>query len=202
MSRRRFLGYTLINPKITSWDHGSGAYEEVEFNENSMQIEYEAVQYSAGLVQRNDPKGFATLYYDTAPSPLTVAGGGVPNVLDDGGVLAGLESIFGDLQSGAAFDIKNFGALATAVAAVNTARNASNVTRDSFAQEVLNLISTPAALRNTINSVSGLIGSSFPRNSGTETTQANQKPVIINNQPTGLSSAPVFPAATPPNTSQ
>jgi hypothetical protein len=175
MSRRRFLGYTLINPKITMWEHGNSAYSESEFNENKMQIEYEAVQYSAGNVQQDNPKGFATLYYDTVPSPLTVAGGGVSNLLGEGGVLDGLESVFGDLQSGAAFDIRNGGALVAAVAAVNTARNASKLTASSVAKEALNLISSPSALRNTFNSVSGLIGSTFPKNSGTTTTNATQK---------------------------
>jgi len=190
MSRRRFLGYKLINPKITSWSHGAGAYDEVEFNENTMQVEYEAVQYSAGLVQRNDPKGFASLYYDTLPSPLSVAGGGVPNLIGEGGVLDGLESIFGDLQSGSAFDLAGGGALRAAIAAVNTAQNASRLSGSSIAQEALNLISSPAALRNTVNSVSGLVGSTFPRSSGVDVTQATQKPVIANNQPTGLSAPP------------
>lgn len=185
MSRRRFLGYTLINPKITSWSHGNGAYDESEFNENTMQIEYEAVQYSAGIVEKDSPKGFATLYYDTVPSPLTVAGGGVANLLGEGGVLDGLESVFGDLSSGAAFDIRNGGALTAAIAAVNTARNASRLSGSSIAREALNLISSPAALRNTINSVSGLVGSAFPRSTGVDTTAAVQKPVIANNQPAG-----------------
>jgi hypothetical protein len=136
------------------------------------------VQYTAGAVQQNSPKGFATLYYDTVPSPLTVAGGGVPNLLGEGGVLDGLESIFGDLQSGAAFDIKNVGALATSIAAANTARNASKLSASSIAKEALNLISSPSALRNTFNSVSGLIGSTFPKNSRTTTTVARQKSVV------------------------
>jgi hypothetical protein len=185
MSRRRFLGYTLINPKITSWSHGSGAYDEGAFNENTMQIEYEAVQYSAGIVEQNSPKGFATLYYDTVPSPLTVAGGGVANLLGSGGVLDGLESVFGDLSSGAAFDLTNGGALRAAIAAANTARNASKLSASSIAKEALNLISSPAALRNTINSVSGLVGSAFPKNSGEVTTEATQKSVITNSQPAG-----------------
>jgi len=195
MSRRRFLGYTLINPKITAWSHGNGAYDEVEFNENTMQIEYESVEYTEGNVSVNSPTGFATLYYDKQPSPLTVAGGGVPNLLGEGGVLDGLESIFGDLQSGSAFDIRNGGALVAAIAAVNTAQNASKLSGSSIAQEALNLISSPAALRNTVNSVSGLVGSTFPKSSGEDITQATQKPVIANNQPTGLSAPPVSPPA-------
>jgi hypothetical protein len=181
MSRRRFLGYTLINPKITSWSHGSGDYAEVAFNENTMSIEYEAAIYTGGNVSIDNPKGFATLYYDTVPSPLTVAGGGVDNLLGSGGVLDGLESIFGDIQSGNAFDLTNGGALNTVIKAVNTARNASTLTGSSVGNELLNLVRSPAAITNTLNTVSGLVGAVFPKTTGTITgeTQATQKPVVV-----------------------
>ena len=181
MSKRRFVGYTLLNPKIASWEHGNSAYADVEFNENRMQIEYEAVLYTAGVVERNNPKGFANLYYDTLPSPLSVAGGGVSNLIGSGGVLDGLEQVFGDLQSGAAFDVKNGGALRTTIAAVNTARNASKLTASSIAKEFLNVISSPAALRNTLNTTSGLIGTSFPKRSGNTETTATQRSLVSNN---------------------
>jgi hypothetical protein len=180
MSRRRFLGYTLINPKIISWSHGNGDYSEVAFNENTMNIEYESVVYTGGNVAIDNPKGFATLYYDTVPSPLSVAGGGVENLLGSGGVLDGLESIFGDIQSGSAFDLTNGGALNTAIKAINTARNSSSLTSSSVRQELIGLISTPAALANTLNTVSGLAGSVFPKSDGTTAleTQAVQKTVV------------------------
>lgn len=205
MSRRRFLGYTLINPKITSWEHGNSSYEEVEFNENKMQVEYESIVYTSGIVQRDTPKGFANLYYDTLPSPLTVAGGGVSNLLSTGGVLDGLEAVFGDLSSGSAFDLRNGGALRTAIAAINTARNASNLSGSSITAEFKNLISSPAALRNTVNSVSGLIGTAFPKNSGVnDITPATQKTIITTlpdraptTSPTSNSSAQTF-VVTPP----
>jgi len=205
MSRRRFLGYTLINPKITQWDHGTGDYAEVAFNDNTMQVEYESIVYSSGIVERDNPKGFANLYYDTLPSPLAVAGGGVSNLLGSGGVLDGLESVFGDVASGSAFDLTNGGALRAAIAAVNTARNASNLSASSIAREAVNLINSPAALRNTVNSVSGLIGTTFPKNSSTTTTTATQKSVVANTPDapaTTTSSAPVaesFPVAPPSN---
>jgi hypothetical protein len=70
MSRKRFLGYTLINPRIKSWNHGSVDYAANETLESTMTLEYEAVKYSAGNVSINNPKGFATLHYDLVPSPL------------------------------------------------------------------------------------------------------------------------------------
>lgn len=194
MSRRRFLGYTLVNPKIITWDHGGGDYREVEFNENRMQVAYESVIYTAGTVRQDEPKGFATLYYDTLPSPLTVQGGGVGNLIGEGGVLDGLESIFGDVASGAAFDLTNGGALRTAIAAINTARNASSISGAGIVQELKNAVSSPAALRNTVNSVSGIVGASFPKNSETTETEAVQKNVVANNQPANRSA----PSTTPP----
>jgi hypothetical protein len=180
MSRRRFLGYTLINPKITNWSHGGGDYSAVEFNENDMTVEYESIVYTGGQVVPDNPKGFAKLYYDAVPSPLTVQGGGVSNLLGEGGVLDGLESIFGDLQSGTTFDSTG-GFLGTAIKAANTARNASRLSGTSIAREAVNLVSSPTALRNTVNSISGLIGSIFPKSSpeDTTTTSATQKTMIV-----------------------
>jgi hypothetical protein len=91
MARRRFLGYTLINPKIKTWSHGNMDYSASEFAESTMTLEYESVKYSAGQVAYNSPKGFATLHYDSVPSPISVAGGGVATLTGEGGVLDGLE---------------------------------------------------------------------------------------------------------------
>jgi hypothetical protein len=178
MSRRRFLGYTLLNPKITNWSHGSGNYSEQEFNENDMTVEYESIVYSGGQVVRDNPKGFATLYYDAEPSPLTVAGGGVSNLIGEGGVLDGLESIFGDLQQGTTFQSSG-GFLGTAIKTFNTANNASRLSASSITREAVNLVSSPTALRNTVNTVSGLIGAVFPKSSpGDTSTSAKQKSVV------------------------
>jgi hypothetical protein len=118
MSRRRFLGYTLVNPRIKSWNHGNVDHAASEFVESQMTLEYEAVRYSSGTVKYNNPPGFANLHYDTVPSPLSVAGGGVSTLTGEGGVLDGLEQIFGDIGSGASFD--SFGGfLGTAIKTVN-----------------------------------------------------------------------------------
>ncbi len=178
MSRRRFLGYTLINPKITTWNHGGMDYTANEFNENSMSIEYESVMYSTGNVSRNTPKGFANLYYDNVPSPLSVAGGGTATLLGEGGVLDGLESIFGDVASGEAFGSVG-GFLGTAIKTINSAKNFKSLSKESIRQEAVNILSSPTTLRNSINTIGGVVGAAFPKNSGgNTTTTATQKNLL------------------------
>jgi hypothetical protein len=166
MSRRRFLGYKLINPRIKSWNHGSVAYAEGDTLESQMSLEYEAVIYSGGNVSFNNPKGFATLHYDTVPSPLSVAGGGVSNLLGEGGVLDGLEQIFGDVSGGTAFGSAG-GFLNTAIKAVNTYKNLSNLSTESLKQEAITILSNPAAISTAIGGISNTI---FPKSSTVETT--------------------------------
>lgn len=162
MSRRRFLGYTLVNPRIISWQHGSMDYTANDFNESMMNVQYESVIYSGGNVSFNNPKGFATLYYDTVPSPLSVQGGGVANLFGDGGVLDGLESIFGDVSSGTAFGSVG-GFIGTAIKTVNVYQNSKRLSKASVLGEVVGAITSPAAVRGAVNGVSGLINTAFPK---------------------------------------
>lgn len=177
MSRRRFVGYTLVNPKIKSWNHGDMDYQASEFNESQMSIEYEAVRYSAGNVTYNNPQGFASLHYDQVPSPLSVAGGGVSTLLGAGGVLDGLESIFGSIGSGSAFsNPRNF--LSTAIASINTYKNAQGLTSAQLKSEAINIISNPRVITSAISTVGGLVGSVFPKSaaaSNNQTTDATSK---------------------------
>ena len=94
LSRHRFTSYTLCNPKITAWQHdqldqmdGSGVLE------NTMTLAYDAVLYNSGLVEVDDPTGFAVLHYDTIPSPI-----GNDFIIENGS-----EGIFGDLFGLSAF---------------------------------------------------------------------------------------------------
>jgi len=175
MSRRRFLGYTLINPKIKAWQHGNVDYSANESIESTMTLEYEAVKYSAGSCSINSPKGFATLHYDTLPSPLSVAGGGVANLTGPGGVLDGLESIFGDLANGNTFD--SFGGfLGTAIKTVNTYKNFNALTKAGLKNEAINILSNPGNIATAVSTVGGVVGAVFPKSSSnTDTTTATQR---------------------------
>lgn len=175
MSRRRFIGYTLVNPRIKSWNHGGMDYSASEFNDNQMTLEYEAVKYTSGTVSYNNPKGFANLHYDASPSPLSVAGGGVATLTGEGGVLDGLEQVFGDIGSGSAFD--SFGGfLGTAVKAVNTYKNVKSLSTAQLKNEAINILSNPGNIATAVSTVGGVVGSVFPKSASTEqTTSATQR---------------------------
>ncbi len=175
MSRRRFVGYTLVNPRIKSWSHGGMDYSAGEFNESTMSLEYEAVRYSTGNVSVGSPKGFATLHYDTVPSPLSVAGGGVATLTGEGGVLDGLEQIFGDVGSGAAFNTPG-GFIGTLAKTFNTYKNLKGLSKDQLASEAINILSNPGNISTAIDRVSGVVGTIFPKSATTETnTNARQR---------------------------
>jgi hypothetical protein len=168
MSRSRFNGYTLVNPRIQSWNHGNVDYADGGVMESAMSIQYESVQYSTGRVSTNSPKGFATLHYDVTPSPLSIQGGGTPTLFGSGGVLGGIESIFGDVAGGAAFN-SPAGFLGTAIKARNTYLNIKEIKNKGLAggelQGVLGqIISSPAAVGGIINTVGGIAGTIFPKN--------------------------------------
>ena len=175
LSRRRFMGYTLVNPKIKTWTHGQVDYGSGEPIDSQMTLEYEAVRYSAGNVGYNSPQGFATLHYDSLPSPLSVAGGGVANVFGPGGVIDGLESVFGSVTSGAAFSSPQ-GFLGTVIAGINTARNIGSISSGSFKGEIGNILSGPAGIAAAGAVVSGVIGAVFPKSNRTVAPEVTASP--------------------------
>lgn len=169
MSRRRYNGYRLINPRIQTWSHGNLAYAESGTAESQMTVAYEAVQYSSGYVYAGSPDGFGSLHYDLVPSPLSVAGGGVATLLGDGGVLAGLEQIFGT-TSGTDPTAGGGGFLNTAIAAINTAQNIKNLTSDGIKGELLGVLASPGGLDAAINTVGGVVGTIFPKSANGSVT--------------------------------
>ena len=187
MGRRRFIGYTLINPKITKWDHGEMDYADgSEPAASSMTLQYEAVQYTAGTVSQGSPKGFTNLHYDTQSSPLGIAGGGTGLVFGEGGVLDGLESVFGALGNGTAFSSQK-GFLGTAIAAVNTYKNIRGLSKDGLKNEAINILTSPAGISQISNTISGIAGTIFPKNDATnkETKATPKKMIPIQTGPDG-----------------
>ena len=178
MSRRRFVGYTLINPKIKSWNHGGMDYSASEFNDNQMTLEYEAVKYTTGNVSYGTPKGFALLHYDTVPSPLSVAGGGVSTLTGDGGVLDGLEQVFGEVSSGAAFKTPG-GFISTVAKPINTYKNFKGLSKEQLASEAINILSNPGNITAAAQKIGGVVGSVFPKSASTEaSTTAKQRSIV------------------------
>jgi hypothetical protein len=167
MSRRRFNSYTLVNPMIQNWSSGGMDYGQGNgMNDMSMTIQYESVFYGYGSVSKGNPKGFADLHYDAAPSPLSIFGGGTPSLFGAGGLFAGIGAISGGLAGAEdifpATDNNPLGGgsfLSTAIAAINTYKNFRSITSETLKQEAANILLVPNRLSN---SVSGLPGVSFP----------------------------------------
>lgn len=160
MARKFWNSYTLVNPIITAWNHDSLDYSNSSPAEQTMTLAYEAVYYGNGRVQQNSPPGFGVDHYDTIPSPISLAGGGTRSLFGTGGVLAGVESVFGAVGSGQAFSSpENF--IATAITAVNTYNNSQQLSRTGVREELNNV--TVRGLQNVQRqNVTGINNIGFP----------------------------------------
>lgn len=77
LNQKEYSAFTLVNPLITEWTHDRldvSAGNKVL--ENKMTVAYETVTYSYGTVSKGTPKGFASVYYDMTPSPISTVGNG------------------------------------------------------------------------------------------------------------------------------
>jgi len=129
LHKKRFTSMSLINPVIGSFSHdnldqasGQGVMA------NTMQILYETVVYSAGIVNRADVPGFATLNYDNSPSPLSILGGGTNSIFGPGGVVDGIGSAIRNFNNG--------NILGAILSATNTYNNAKKIKKSDVKQEL------------------------------------------------------------------
>jgi hypothetical protein len=99
LHQKRFSEYTLINPVITSYRHGSLNASGDGTLESTMTISYETVLYASGFAQAARG-GFANLHYDKSPSPLTPAGGGTNSFAGPGGILNAIDEVIQDGSGG------------------------------------------------------------------------------------------------------
>ena len=101
LHKQRFTSMTLVNPVIGSFAHDNlDQADGAGILSNTMQIFYETVVYKSGTINKNNVPGFATIHYDHEPSPLTVLGGGTNSIFGPGGVVDGIGSVIGNIQSG------------------------------------------------------------------------------------------------------
>jgi hypothetical protein len=137
MSRKTFQCFTLINPKIISWQHDNLNNEDgATPTANTMTVIYEAVVYGVGKVKSGNPATFGVEYYDRTPSPLSLAGGGGGGLF---GTLSGAGEILGDLSSAETFSnpFKLFGTLKKGV---NLIKNAKKLTKEGIRQELFGAV--------------------------------------------------------------
>lgn len=109
LSRRDWVAYTLVNPLLTAWDHGSVQSEGSDFNENTISCTYESVQYTSGSVASNTPAGFAdqSVGYDVTPSPLGYLDDSMNGNLSGKGLLPALIGLGTSALLNKAFGNKN-----------------------------------------------------------------------------------------------
>lgn len=102
MHQQKFAEYTLVNPVISSFNHGNHDYSARDgILEHSMTLKYETVKYATGFVNSQNPKGFGEIRYDKRPSPIGVFGRGPSNsILFPGGLLDGVNTVAQDLFGG------------------------------------------------------------------------------------------------------
>jgi hypothetical protein len=74
MSMDRYSQYTLINPTIDTWNHGTHLAGQNEFIGHTMTLRYEYVRYSEGDIGTSPNtaiKGFGGIHYDSTPGNMS-----------------------------------------------------------------------------------------------------------------------------------
>ena len=129
LHKQRFTSMTLVNPVIGSFSHDNlDAADGAGVMNNTMQILYETVIYKAGIINKNNVPGFATVHYDNSPSPLSVLGGGTNSIFGPGGVVDGIGSVIRNVNNG--------NILGAILGASNTYRNAKKIKKSDVKEEL------------------------------------------------------------------
>ena len=129
LHKQRFTSMTLVNPVIGSFSHDNlDQADGAGVMNNTMQILYETVIYKAGIVNKNNVPGFATINYDNSPSPLSVLGGGTNSIFGPGGIVDGIGSVIRNVQSG--------NILGAILGASNTYNNAKKIKKSDVKEEL------------------------------------------------------------------
>jgi len=129
LHKQRFTSMTLVNPVIGSFAHDNlDQADGAGIMNNTMQILYETVIYKAGIVNKNNVPGFATIHYDHSPSPLSILGGGTNSIFGPGGIVDGIGSVMSNVQSG--------NILGAILGASNTYNNAKKMKKSDVKEEL------------------------------------------------------------------
>ena len=129
LHKQRFTSMTLVNPVIGSFSHDNLDQADGQgIMNNTMQILYETVIYKAGIVNKNNVPGFATINYDHSPSPLSILGGGTNSIFGPGGIVDGIGSVMRNVQSG--------NILGAILGASNTYNNAKKIKKSAVKEEL------------------------------------------------------------------
>lgn len=126
LHQQKFTQYKLINPLISDWNHDSlDQADGTKILTNKMTVAYETVMFKEGRVTKTEPERFSAIYYDTAPSPLSIAGNGSKSLFGPGGIIAGATAVLDGDRS----------LLERAIIGANVVRNARSVTKGGLKAE-------------------------------------------------------------------
>lgn len=126
INRHNWIGYTLINPIITSFNHDQFAYDQANgVMENTMSIDYETVVYNQGTIDGDNPDNIITnfgdnRFYDRQLSPIATPGSNA-KFLGQGGLVDAAGGFVKQLDAGGTSNILS--AARTAGIAYNTFKN-------------------------------------------------------------------------------
>jgi hypothetical protein len=159
--QQKFTQITLINPKITSWDHDDvGQSDSTKLMRNKMSLVYENVLYNDGRIGKGSKSGiFAEAFYDTSPSPLSIAGKGSASLFGPGGLIGGFQDVFGENGALAQGDY-----LAAALQAATLIKNAGQITDQQLNAEGYSMLG--AAVGIAVSSRNGEIAQNLENNFG------------------------------------
>lgn len=170
LSRRTYQCFTLINPKVVSFQHDNLQYSDgAATTQNQMSVIYEAVVYGVGAVKQGIPAGFGTNYYDQQPSPLSVLGGGTASLFGQGGVVGGISDILGDLSNPETYK-DPFALFGTLVKGANVVNNAKKLTSAGLRQEGYGILKDTLGAAVGVN-LNGVANTAFPKSGGNGQTQ-------------------------------
>lgn len=161
LHQQKFTQYTLVNPKILSWDHDDvGQSDSTKLMRNKMTVIYENVLYNNGSIGKGSRSGiFAEAFYDTSPSPLSIAGKGSASLFGAGGVIGGIEDVFG--ENGA---LAQGNYLAAALQAATLIKNAGQITDQQLSAEGYSMLG--AAVGTAVSSRNGEVIQNLQNNFG------------------------------------
>lgn len=161
LHQQKFTQYTLVNPKIISWDHDDVAQgESTKLMRNKMSVVYENVLYNNGSIGKGSRSGiFAEAFYDSSPSPLSIAGKGSLSLFGSGGIIGGIEDVFG--ENGA---LAQGNYLAAALQAATLIKNAGQITEEQLSAEGYSMLG--AAVGVAISSKNGEVLQNLQNNFG------------------------------------
>jgi len=159
LHNKRFTEYMLVNPIITSWNHGKHASDNGSATmENTMTVNYETVKYFTGYINAVSVDGFGLLHYDNTNSPISNS---VTNVYSDAGIIGAIDGTAKDLarpssQYGAG------GPLSAILSMYRTYDNLKNVNVENVVKTTIGQVGA-GVLNQVINTGLGYV---FPSLSG------------------------------------